>query len=323
MLSCAIFASLRRLKCITTTYGDLLKHLTTFYLIDQIARTGSIRAAAERIAQTPSAVQRRLQAFEAELGVPIFERFAHGVKLNAAGEVAIHHIRQTMAENQKLQSRLADLSGLRRGHVAVGCSQALTPYFMPKEISAYLEQFPGVTFDVKVIEHSEAEVALSSFSVDIVLVFNSHSAPGFEVLLKVPQCLVAIMASNHPLAGSRELRLRDCLEWPIVLPTQNFGGRMLFDYSVCNKNLLVTPVLESNSFEYLKAHVAGTDAITFQISIGAPEVEDGAITTCQLDSRDISAGSLCLGQLKGRSLSVAASQFLEQITRNLAERLPA
>lgn len=299
-----------------------MKHLTTLRLIDQIARTGSIRAAAERISQTPSAVQRRLQAFEIELGEPIFERFAHGVKLNAAGEVVIHHIRLTIAENERLQSRLADLTGLRRGHVALGCSQALTPYFLPREIAAYLDEFPGVTFDVQVMEHSEAEAALSSYSVDIALVFNTQAAPGFEVLLNVPQRLVAIMASNHPLADKNELRLRDCLKWPVVLPTRNFGGRMLFDNSVANKGFSVIPVLESNSFEYLKAHVAKTDAITFQISIGAPEIDEGAITTCQLDSRDICAGSLCLGQLKGRSLSVAASRFLEQITRSLAARFP-
>lgn len=299
-----------------------MKHLTTLRLIDQIARTGSIRAAAEHIAQTPSAVQRRLQAFETELGEPIFERFAHGVKLNAAGEVVIHHVRQTIAENEQLQSRLADLTGLRRGHVAIGCSQALTPYFLPAEIAVYLEEFPGVTFDVKVMEHSEAEAALSSFSVDIALVFNTQGPPGFEVLLNVPQRLVAIMASNHPLATNEELRLRDCVKWPVVLPTRNFGGRMLFDYSVSNKGLEVTPMLESNSFEYLKSHVAQTNAITFQISIGAPEINNDSITTCQLDSRDMCAGSLCLGQLKGRSLSVASSRFLEQITRSLADRFP-
>lgn len=299
-----------------------MKHLTTLRLIDQIARTGSIRAAAERISQTPSAVQRRLQAFELELGEPIFERFAHGVKLNAAGEVVIHHIRQTIAENEHLLSRLADLTGLRRGHVALGCSQALTPYFLPREIAAYLKEFPGVTFEVKVMEHTEAEAALSSFSVDIALVFNSQATPGFEVLLNVPQRLVAVMASNHPLAASDELRLRDCVRWPIVLPTRNFAGRALFDYALANKGLSVTPLLESNSFEYLKAHVARTDAITFQTSIGAPDIDEGSITACQLDSRDMCAGSLYLGQLKGRSLSVAASRFLEQITRSLAGRFP-
>lgn len=297
-----------------------MKHLTTLRLIDQIARTGSIRAAAELVSQTPSAVQRRVQAFEDELGEQIFERFAHGVKLNAAGEVAIYHIRQTLAENERLQSRLADLTGLRRGHVTLGCSQALTPYFLPAEIALYIDEFPGVSFDVKVVEHTEAEAALNAFLIDIALVFDTQSAPGFEVLLNVPQRLAAIMASDHPLAGKEVLRLRDCLAWPIVLPTRNFGGRRLFERSLASKGLTATPVLESNSFEYLKAHVARTDAITFQVEIGAPEIDDARVTTCALEPRDVWAGSLFLGQLKGRSLSVAASRFVEQISRSLMDR---
>ena len=297
-----------------------MKHLTTLRLIDQIARTGSIRAVAERVAQTPSAVQRRVQAFEEELGEQIFERFAHGVRLNAAGEVAIYHIRQTLAQNDMLQSRLADLTGLRRCHVAIGCSQALTPYFLPREIAVYLDKFPGVSFDVEVMEHKEAEVALSDFLIDIALVFDTQSASGFDVLLNVPQRLTAIMASSHPLAGNDLLRLRDCLKWPIALPTRNFGGRMLFERSLASKGLTITPVLESNSFEYLKAHVARTNAITFQVAIGAPEADEARITTCALDNRDMWAGSLCLGQLKGRSLSVAASRFVEQISVSLVDR---
>jgi len=106
-----------------------MKHLTTFRVIDAIARIGSIRGAAEHLALTASAVQRRLQAYEAELGFQIFDRWSQGMKLNSAGELVILHIRETFSETGKLKSRLADLSGLRRGEVRIGCSQALAGEF--------------------------------------------------------------------------------------------------------------------------------------------------------------------------------------------------
>jgi len=68
-----------------------------------------------------------LQNYEDELGYEIFERTSKGVRLNAAGEMAIQHIRQTLAETEQLNSRIADLAGMRRGHVTIGCSQALMP----------------------------------------------------------------------------------------------------------------------------------------------------------------------------------------------------
>ncbi|SFH65984.1 LysR family transcriptional regulator [Albimonas pacifica] len=298
-----------------------MKHLTTFRLIDEVARLGSIRRAAEAMAITASAVQRRLIAFEEELGEPIFERLPHGVRLNAAGELAIHHVRQQLAETDRLRSRLADLTGVRRGHVSVACSQALTPYFLPEEIGRYSALYPAVRFEVMVQEHGAASGALEAYLVDLALVFDAAGPPPFEILIAVPQPIRAMMAADHPLAGRGELRLRECLEYPLALPTRAFGGRMLIERSLAARGFSATPELESNSFEYLKAHVARSRTIAFQIDVGAPRAGAGeGVTSVPVAARDVHAGSLYFGQLKGRTLSVAAARFADQVTRRLEER---
>ncbi len=297
-----------------------MKHLVTFRIIDAIARTGSIRSAAEQLSQTPSAVQRRLQNYETELGHEIFERTSKGVRLNAAGEMAIGHVRHMLAETEQLNSRIADLAGVRRGHVSVGCSQALMPYFLPAEIARYQDDHPEVSFDVEVIEHGQAGAALEAFRVDIVLVVGEKAVPDYEVYLAAPQRVVAMMARDHPLAGRSGLRLRDCYAYPIALPKPGFSGRALLDQAVSHKTFGKKPVLQSNSFEYLKAHVAATDAITFQVRIGAPAVEqDSRIVSCEIDGRDVAGGMLYLGQRRSRALPVAASRFLEQLALALAQ----
>jgi len=297
-----------------------MKHLITFRLIDAIARTGSIRGAAELVSQTPSAVQRRLQAYEEDLGERIFERTATGVRLNAAGELAIQHIRETLAETDRLRSRISDLAGVRRGHVSIACSQALTPYFLPSEIAAYQRDYPNVTFSIQVLEHADAAEALNTFSVDIALVFDERSMADYEVRLAVPQRLVAMMSVEHSLARNDTLRLRQCFEYPIILPKRNFAGRALLERALLGKAIPAPPILQSNSFEYLKAHVAETDAVTFQIQIGAPSgMCDPRIVSRPINVRDLTAGRLFLGQRHGCTLPVAASRFVEQIARSLAE----
>ncbi|WP_339949061.1 LysR family transcriptional regulator [uncultured Albimonas sp.] len=301
-----------------------MKHLTTFRLIDAVARLGSIRRAGEAMAITASAVQRRLTAFEEELGEPIFERLPHGVRLNAAGELAIHHIRQQLAETDRLRSRLADLTGVRRGHVSVACSQALTPYFLPEEIGRYCAAFPAVSFEVMVQEHGAAAAALEAYLVDLALVFDAAGPPPFEILIAVPQPIRAIMAADHPLAARGELRLRECLEYPLALPTRAFGGRLLIERSLAARGFAATPELESNSFEYLKAHVARSRTVAFQIDVGAPrEGEREGVVSLAVAARDVQAGALYFGQLKGRSLSVAAARFADQVTRSLEDRFGA
>jgi DNA-binding transcriptional LysR family regulator len=303
-------------------YHRTMKHLVTFRLVDAIARTGSIRAAAEEAAQTPSAVQRRLQGYEEELGFEIFERSARGVRLNAAGELVIQHVREMLSEDARLKSRVADLSGVRRGHVAIGCSQALIPYFLPRRIARYQAQFPNVTFNVSVLEYGSAFQALESFAVDLVLVFDGMAVPEeYEVRLAAPQRLTAVMAATHPLAAFPTVRLRQCCEYPLALPARGFGGRRMLDRAMFGKSFARPPILESNSFEYLKAHVAATEAITFQIQIGGPERGDEqGLVSREIDNRDVTEGTLFLGQKRNRTLPVAASRFVEQISKALSER---
>lgn len=297
-----------------------MKHLVTFRIIDAIARTGSIRSAAESISQTPSAVQRRLQSFEQELGFEIFERSSKGVRVSAAGELVIHHIRESLADTERLKSRIADLSGIRRGHVSIGCSQALVPYFLPRQVAKYQSMFPNVTFEVLVIEHDRAADMLNSFEVDIVLVFNDQSAPDYDVRLAVPQNLVAIMAADHPLSQYDTVRLHQCYQYPVALANKGFGGRSLLDQALFKKTFSATPVLQSNSFEYLKAHVAATQAITFQIHIGAPQkFHDSTLINRVVDSQDVMGGMLTVGQKLNRTLSVAASRFIEQLSESLVD----
>ena len=299
-----------------------MRHLTTFRVIDAIARTGSIRGAADQLALTASAVQRRLQAYEEEIGFQIFDRGPHGVELNSAGELVIMHIRETFSETVKLNSRLADLSGVRRGEVRVRCSQALVPYFLPRHISAYQSTYPNVTFEVVVMEHRVAQDALAEHVIDLALVFAAADIPEFKALLGVHQQLAAVMAPNHPLAAFEQLRLRQCYEHPVALPGKGLGGRAMIDAALQEKSYIRAPELESNSFEYLKSHVAKNMAVTFQIEIGAPlpPIEDTGLTARRINDRDVPPGTLWMGQKTGRSLSVAASRFAEQVGRDLSDR---
>ena len=299
-----------------------MKHLTTFRVIDAIARTGSIRGAADHLALTPSAVQRRLQSYEAEIGFEIFDRRPQGVDLNSAGELVITHIRDTFSETGKLASRLADLSGMRRGEVRIGCSQALVPYFLPHHISSYQTAYPNVTFEVIVIEHRLAQDALANHVIDLALVFGAGEVPEFKTLLGVRQQLAAVMSVNHPLAYFEQLRLRQCYEHPVALPSVGFGSRAMVDLALQEKSYSRPPEMESNSFEYLKSHVAETSSVTFQIECGAPlsPIKDPYLTARVIDQRDVAPGTLWIGQLAGRSLSVTASRFAEQIGRDLSDR---
>lgn len=298
-----------------------MRHLTSFRLIDAVARAGSIRKAAERMNLTPSALNRRVRAFEDELGVVIFERLPRGVRLNTAGEIVIQHARAQIADMDRVHSQIADLAGMRRGHVAIACSQALTTAFLPGQIAAYRAECPAVTFDVEVRDRLATEEALLDFSADIALVFEPMASPDFQTLMTVRQQLHAVMAKDHPLAAAPVLRLRDCFRFPLALPAGMFGGRKMLEEAVARSSLEMRPALQSNSFAYLTEHVLAEPAITFQIPIGVPGGEAGTrLVSRPIDERDVPAGLLLMGQRRGRTLPVAAARFVDQLAQAFADR---
>jgi len=151
---------------------DDMKHLRTLHFIDTVARIGSIRKAAEELAINSSALNRQILAFEEEFGVAVFERLSRGVRLSTAGELLIQHIRAQLSDFSRLRSQIADLSGVRRGHVAIACTRAALPLFLPEQIALYRREHPAVTFDVQQRDRSSAEAALVDYSADIALAFE-------------------------------------------------------------------------------------------------------------------------------------------------------
>ena len=87
-----------------------MRHLLTLRYIDAIARAGSIRKAAESLSITSTALNRRILSMEQELGAPIFERMATGVRLSAAGEILVQHARAQIADMERIKSQISDLS---------------------------------------------------------------------------------------------------------------------------------------------------------------------------------------------------------------------
>ena len=80
-----------------------MNHLRFLNYVDEVARAGSIRQAADRLHVAASAVNRRILDLEAELGTAIFERLPRGVRLTAAGEIFVAYIRSRSAQNRFAQ----------------------------------------------------------------------------------------------------------------------------------------------------------------------------------------------------------------------------
>ena len=299
-----------------------MNHLRFLKYVDEIARAGSIRAAAERLHVAPSAVNRRLQDIEDELGTPIFERLPRGMRLTAAGELFIRYVRTRNAHLEQVRSQIEELKGLRRGTVRLVVSQAVAAAFLPRTIASFRNTHQQVAFEVHVGDHVNALSTLRAFESDLAIVFNLAAEPDVERIAVVEQKLLALMHRTHPLAARKAgLRLRDCVEYPLALPNRDTGGRQLLERFLLKSSLRLQPLIESNSFEFLRNCVYHGQAITFQVAIGAVS-DGGALVAREIEDRGFPRGQLVLARLTGRQLPVIAHAFAAHVERTLAAETP-
>ena len=295
-----------------------MKHLRVLRYVDEVARTGSIRKAADQLNVTASAVNRRIMDLEEELGTPLFERRPRGVRLTAAGEVFVNYLREQNGDLERMKSQIEDLKGMRRGTVRIACSQALALDFLPQQIAEFRKRHPLVAFEVKIFDHERAMSALAAYEVDLVLVFRPSFLANFQPLMTLEQRIVAVMSSSHPLASRRTVRLRDCTAYPVALPERSIGGRQLLDEVSARSGLSFQVAAESNSFELLRGLVMQANLLSFQIRIGTmPNGNKLGLVARDIDDRDVPRAKLVLGQLRTRNLPIPAAIFAERLTRVL------
>ncbi len=301
-----------------------LQYLKVFAYIDAVARAGSVRKAAESLFITPSALDRRVQDLEAELGTELFERHARGMRLTAAGELFLHHVRAQRADFERIHGEIEHLKGLRRGTVAIAASQALAFTVLPELLNGFRQANPGIGFKVRICDRQSVVAALRDFEADLGLVYNVQPGSDLTTIMQVEQRLCAVMASGHPLAQQTTVKMRDCLQYPLAMPDVGLGGRAILDGFFARSSLKPQIVLESNSFEMLRNYVRSNDSVSFQIQIGTPLLRDqDGVTARLIEERAFPRQPLTVAQLKGRHLPQPALRFLAVLRTALEPGLAA
>ena len=129
-----------------------LPPLTAIEAFVQVARLGSIKAAAEELALSSPALSRRVQALERFIAKPLFERRHQALKLNAHGERLLNQIAPALdAMSEAVESINGDgeTLRLRLGVLPLFASQRLLPH-----LPELRGQHPDLHLDVDTSHHS-------------------------------------------------------------------------------------------------------------------------------------------------------------------------
>jgi DNA-binding transcriptional LysR family regulator len=287
--------------------------------VDAVARHGSIRKAADALNVASSALNRQILDLETDLGSPLFERLPRGVRLTSAGEVFLAYARQAISELKAVESQVEQLRGLVRGQVGVAAVESVASELLPSAISQFQATHPNVRFNVHIGVPEELFSFLVDDRADLILTHYLPPKKSMAIAAVAKQSLCALAASDHPLASRDNLRLHDCLAYPLALGDSTLAGRALIEQALAQASFDLDPRLVSNSVENMKAFARMNRGVCFQFrKPGKARIPPGDMIALPLTDPSLMQARLVLAIRRGRVLPVAAAAFVELLKSAMA-----
>ena len=287
--------------------------------VDAVARHGSIRKAADALNVASSALNRQILDLELDLGSALFERLPRGVRLTAAGEVFLAYTRQAISELKAVESQVEQLRGLVRGQVGIAAVESVAGELLPSVITQFQAEHPNVRFNVRIGAPEDLVAALTADQVDLILTHYPPPRKNVAIVAAAGQALCALMVHDHPLAARNDLRLRDCLAYPLALGDATLAGRALIEQVLAQASYDLDPRLVSNSVETMKAFARMNRGVCFQFrKPGKTLIPPGDMIALPLIDPPLLQARLILATRRGRVLPIAAATFVELLKTALA-----
>ena len=166
-----------------------------------------------------SAVSRRIQALEDELGVSLFERQSNGVRLTIAGQRFLERTRAAFAEIAYAIKNAAAAGRGAEGVLRIG----VLPSFFPDYLSDLLANFcaaqPGVMVDLLDGPPHKLTARIIERRLDVAFVVNGTPTPGCDVEIPRNGGIRLALADRHPLARC------ELIDWKLLKDEHFVFGR--------------------------------------------------------------------------------------------------
>lgn len=181
-------------------------------VLHEVARQGSLTAAASALNYTVSAVSQQISLLERESGTRLLDRHPRGVRLTEAGRVLARHAAAVDSELRAAQAALRAIGSGDGGRLRFGSFPTANAALMPAAVAAFRAVRPGVDLELAELDRDEGMAAVADHRLDIALVYEFPVVPltvpaGVETVPLLVDPLHIMLPRDHPLAAASRVPL--------------------------------------------------------------------------------------------------------------------
>jgi DNA-binding transcriptional LysR family regulator len=209
--------------------ADLLPSISTDQVAAfvQLARQGSLRAAAEVLFISEQGLRSRLLTLEERLGVELYRK-SRGLRkrtpLTPQGQQFLPHAESFLERATHLAALFQESQGPHEVHVVA--SQYLIAYVLIDAVRRFHREYPDIHVRLSARTEHEIQEALAGsleFSFGVAAPYEASPELDYRHLFSMEWSLIA--PPRHPLAKMRSVKLADIPQYPLILYERGSTGR--------------------------------------------------------------------------------------------------
>lgn len=287
-------------------------HQPAMIYFQTVAELLSVRECARRLNVASSAVSRQIAQLEDALGMALFQREGRRLKLTAAGEILLRHVRRVASPLEAAVSELDMLRGLKTGSVRIATVESVGLSFLPSLLVAFSTRYPTLHLDVEVLSASEVVSRLIDETVDVGFGFLTAASRDIEMAVRRDVRVGVLMRPDHPLAQMKSLTLAACFKHPVAIGTRELSIRRAIQPILDASVSVPPPLLEVASIRMLVELAQLGRHVSVMTPIGAhSEIAAGALVFRPLEDEGLPTNRFGLMVRAGAGLHFAPAVFYE------------
>lgn len=135
----------------------------------EVADTGSVRGAAERLVVTESSISSALRALSNDIGIVLVDRHGRGVRLTAAGLRYVEYARRILGLHDEAIAAARGEADPENGSIRLAAVTSAGELLIPAALVSFRDEHPGVVLHLEVAPRSALWPMLSRHEVDLVV----------------------------------------------------------------------------------------------------------------------------------------------------------
>lgn len=193
------------------------------------AETLNFSDAAKALNIAQSSLSQQIKQLEDELGVQLFMRNSHSIRLTEAAEVILPFALRTIHDAEACADRIRDLQKLLTGTLNIGVTYSFSP-ILTETVVSFMKLYPRIKLNIIYKPMSELMTLLGKRELDFVLAFKpTQPVVGVESHFLFQNSLSAVVRTTHPLASKEKISLSELMNYELALPSKGLQARNALD----------------------------------------------------------------------------------------------